>query len=253
MTKDPNDTLIDLTNQLISQIQLEHIITDQPLPALHRRIKSISTATSDSSTTSNKISLPAPYHTSEKSIALEELRRTAIVCTGCKLAPTRTQVVYGVGNPDADLVFVGEAPGRDEDEQGFPFVGRAGQLLTDMIEHPRSLGIKRRDVYICNVIKCRPPNNRNPEPDEIDSCEPYLIKQLEIIQPKVICALGKFAAQNLLRTETPISKLRGNWYEYHRIFLMPTYHPAALLRNPGWKKNVWTDLLQIKDKLASLR
>lgn len=261
MSENPEDILFNLTNQLVSHIQLEHIIKDKPLPAISRILKKSSPKTepeeirASKSLGTSKIKSPVDYPnaTPEKVKALEELRKIAVVCALCKLAPTRTQVVFGVGNPDAKLVFVGEAPGHDEDVQGIPFVGRAGQLLTDMLEHPRSLGIKRSDVYICNVIKCRPPNNRNPEPDEIDCCEPYLLQQLDIIQPKVICALGKFAAQTLLRTETAISKLRGNWYEYHGIPLMPTFHPAALLRNPAWKKDCWGDLLKIKDKLDSLR
>jgi uracil-DNA glycosylase family 4 len=250
MEQNPEDILLELTNHLISHIQLEHIVTDKPVPALPRTPKQKKSAEQVNVAPQKPvISSPA----SDKVNALEELKKIALVCTKCRLSETRTQVVFGVGNPDADLVFVGEAPGHDEDVQGIPFVGRAGQLLTDMIEHPRSLDMKRSDVYICNVIKCRPPNNRNPEPDEIDCCEPYLLQQLDIIQPKVICALGKFASQTLLRSETPISKLRGNWFEYHGIPLMPTFHPAALLRNPGWKKDVWADILLVKEKLTLLK
>lgn len=167
-------------------------------------------------------------------------------CTRCKLAGSRKTLVYGVGNPDAHLVFVGEGPGADEDEQGEPFVGKAGQLLNKMIE---AMGYRRADVYICNVVKCRPPGNRNPEPDEIAACEPFLKKQLGAIRPRMIVALGKFAAQCLLRDDTPISRLRGNFRTYEGIQLMPTFHPAYLLRDPSKKKEAWEDL---KSVLAAL-
>ena len=192
--------------------------------------------------------------TNLKKIALlEKVRKTTFACQQCKLCSTRTNVVFGVGNPDAELVFVGEAPGGDEDIQGIPFVGRAGQLLTKMIEEPRVLDMSRDDVYICNVIKCRPPGNRNPEPDEIQCCEPFLIQQLEIIQPKVICTLGAYAGQTLLKTMTTISHLRGEWHEYHGIALLPTFHPAYLLRNGSKKKECWEDLLKVKAKLEEFR
>ncbi len=175
--------------------------------------------------------------------SLEAVRTELGDCTRCKLAGHRTQIVFGVGNPKARLVFVGEAPGRDEDLQGEPFVGRAGQLLTEIIT--RGMKLKRDDVYICNVIKCRPPENRNPEPDEVASCEPFLLRQLELIGPEVIVALGKFAVQTLLREKTPITKLRGRWYDYHGIRLMPTFHPAYLLRNPAEKRVVWEDIQKV--------
>lgn len=168
-------------------------------------------------------------------------------CRRCRLAEGRKTLVYGVGNPNATLVFVGEAPGADEDIQGEPFVGKAGQLLTRMIE---AMGFAREDVYICNVIKCRPPGNRNPEPDEVAACEPFLKKQLAAIRPRMIVALGKFAAQCLLRDDTPISRLRGNFRSYEGVQLMPTFHPAYLLRDPGRKKEAWEDL---KAVLAALR
>jgi len=169
-------------------------------------------------------------------------------CTRCKLATLgRTQVVFGVGNPNADLMFVGEAPGGDEDVQGVPFVGRAGQLLTKMIE---AMGFTRHDVYIANVVKCRPPENRNPEPDEIESCEPFLFRQIETIKPKVIVALGAFAARTLLRSADPISKLRGQVYDYHGAQLIPTFHPSYLLRSPGQKKYAWDDLKKALSILA---
>ena len=169
-------------------------------------------------------------------------------CTRCKLSRLgRTQIVFGVGNPTADLMFVGEAPGADEDLQGEPFVGRAGQLLTKIIE---AIGLKRENVYIANVIKCRPPQNRNPEPDEIEQCEPFLFRQIEIIRPKVIVTLGKFAAQTLLRTDEPISRLRGRVFEYRGSTLIPTFHPAYLLRNPASKREVWEDMKLVKRLLS---
>jgi DNA polymerase len=170
-------------------------------------------------------------------------------CTRCKLHTLgRTQIVFGVGNPNADLMFVGEAPGRDEDLQGFPFVGRAGQLLTKIIE---AIALKREDVYIANVIKCRPPENRNPEPDEVATCEPFLFRQIDVIKPKVIVALGKFGAQTLLRTLDPISRLRGRVFDYRGAKLIPTFHPAYLLRNPSSKREVWEDMKLVRSLLTS--
>ena len=181
--------------------------------------------------------------------ALAAIRTDIGDCTRCKLhAQGRTQIVFGVGNPNADLMFVGEAPGADEDIQGFPFVGRAGQLLTDIIE--KGLKISRQDVYIANVIKCRPPGNRNPEPDEVNTCEPFLFQQIEAIKPKVIVALGKFAAQTLLRTLDPISKLRGRVFAYRGAKLIPTFHPAYLLRNPSSKREVWEDMKLVRSLLT---
>lgn len=174
---------------------------------------------------------------------LDALRAAIGDCRRCKLAPCRTNLVFGVGNPSARLVFVGEGPGADEDARGEPFVGRAGQLLTEIIT--KGMRLRREDVYICNVIKCRPPQNRNPEPDEVEACEPFLLRQLEIIKPEVIVALGKFAAQTLLRDKTPITRMRGRWYDYHGIRLMPTLHPAYLLRTPGDKRLVWEDIQQV--------
>jgi uracil-DNA glycosylase len=171
---------------------------------------------------------------------LHSIREDIGDCTRCKLATLgRKQVVFGVGSASAELMFVGEAPGADEDVQGVPFVGRAGQLLTKMIE---AMGFTRDDVYIANVVKCRPPENRNPEPDEIESCEPFLFRQIETIKPKVIVALGAFAAKTLLRSQDPISKLRGRVHDYHGAKLIPTFHPSFLLRSPGQKKYAWEDL-----------
>src|SRR5215212_7479176 len=169
--------------------------------------------------------------------ALATIREDIGECTRCKLhTQGRKQIVFGVGNPTADIMFVGEAPGADEDAQGVPFVGRAGQLLTKMIE---AMGFTRDEVYIANVLKCRPPGNRDPQPDEVEQCEPFLFRQIDLVKPKVIVALGKFAAQCLLRTNEPITRLRGREYKYRDAILMPTYHPAYLLRNPSAKREVW--------------
>lgn len=178
---------------------------------------------------------------------LENLRNETVGCQKCSLSKTRTNLVFGVGNYKAELMFVGEAPGRDEDLQGEPFVGRAGQLLTKIIE---AIGMKRTDVYIANVLKCRPPGNRNPLPEEIVLCMPYLIKQIDIIKPKVLCALGTFAAQTLLNTKAPVGTLRGRFHEYQGIPMMVTYHPAYLLRNPNDKAKVWEDMKKVRDFLA---
>jgi uracil-DNA glycosylase len=177
---------------------------------------------------------------------LDEVRRALGDCRRCKLCSGRKNIVFGVGNPSARLIFVGEGPGADEDTQGIPFVGAAGQLLTKMIQ---AMGLARDEVYICNVVKCRPPGNRNPEPDEITACQPFLEGQLKAIGPEVIVTLGKFAAQTLLRTDTPITRLRGQWREYVGVPLMPTFHPAYLLRNPAEKKAAWTDLQTVMGRL----
>ena len=190
---------------------------------------------------------PVPFFL-EPAAALAAVKTDIGDCMRCKLSRLgRTQVVFGVGNPSADLMFVGEAPGADEDVQGVPFVGRAGQLLTKIIE---AIGLKREDVYIANVIKCRPPQNRNPEPDEIETCEPFLFQQIDLIKPKVIVTLGKFAAQCLLRSEDPISRLRGRLFDYRGAKLIPTFHPAYLLRNPSSKREVWEDMKLVKKLLS---
>jgi DNA polymerase len=185
--------------------------------------------------------IPVPLARSAQE-ALAMIREDLGECTRCKLYTLgRKQIVFGVGNQDADVMFVGEAPGADEDIQGEPFVGRAGQLLTKMIG---AMGFSRDDVYIANVLKCRPPNNRNPEPDEVEQCEPFLFRQIASIQPKVIIALGKFAAQALLKSSDPISRLRGRVYDYRGAKLIPTFHPSFLLRSPGYKREAWDDLKQ---------
>jgi uracil-DNA glycosylase len=173
---------------------------------------------------------------------LEKIRADLGECTRCKLHKQRNKIVFGDGNPKADLVFVGEGPGHDEDVQGLPFVGRAGKLLTQMIE---AMGLQRKDVYICNVVKCRPPENRLPERDEIATCSPYLVRQIDAIRPKVIVCLGATAAQMLLNTNRGISGFRGEWLEYRGTRLIATYHPAYLLRNPAAKSEVWKDLQKV--------
>jgi uracil-DNA glycosylase len=183
---------------------------------------------------------------SEGPATLEAVREWIGDCQRCKLAGGRKTIVFGQGNPNADLMFVGEAPGADEDEQGLAFVGRAGQLLTKIIE---AIALSREDVFIANVLKCRPPNNRNPEPDEILSCQPFLERQIDLIQPKVLVGLGKFGGQWLLKTAAPISRIRGRVGDYNGIKVVPTYHPAFLLRNPSAKKEVWEDMKLVRSLL----
>jgi uracil-DNA glycosylase family 4 len=203
-----------------------------------------------------KIVLPAPksglFDASEKisGDSLLKIRDDIGDCTRCKLHKGRNKIVFADGNPKAKLIFVGEGPGRDEDMQGLPFVGRAGKLLTSMIE---AMGLQRQDVYICNVVKCRPPENRLPEPDEIKTCSPFLLRQLEVVDPKVIVALGACAAQTLLQTTRGISHFRGQWQEFRGRKLMATYHPAYLLRNPPAKADVWKDLQMVMAELGLKR
>ena len=178
---------------------------------------------------------------------LQQLRDEIGDCRRCQLSEGRSNIVFGVGNPDADLVFVGEAPGRDEDIKGEPFVGKAGQLLTRIIS---AMGLTRDDVYICNVIKCRPPDNRDPFPAEIEMCEPFLKEQLSIIKPRAICALGNFASQTLLKSEVRISRLRGQFRDYNGVPMMSTYHPSYLLRNPHAKRDVWEDIKMVMELLG---
>ncbi len=181
--------------------------------------------------------------------SLEEIREEIGDCTRCKLSQKRKNIVFGVGSSRADLMFVGEAPGADEDAQGIPFVGRAGQLLTRIIE---SIGLSRDQVYIANILKCRPPGNRDPEAEEVETCEGFLFQQIQSVSPKVMVALGRYAAQTLLRTETPISRMRGQFFEFAGGVLIPTYHPAYLLRNPSAKRQVWEDMKAVRAKLKEL-
>ena len=180
---------------------------------------------------------------------LEEVREEIGDCKRCKLHRGRRNIVFGVGNPEADLMFVGEAPGADEDAQGIPFVGRAGQLLTRIIE---AIGLQREQVYIANIIKCRPPGNRDPERDEVESCEGFLFQQIQAIDPMLVVALGRYAAQTLLQTQTAISRMRGKFFPYKGSLLIPTFHPSYLLRNPSAKRQVWEDMKAIRAKLTEL-
>lgn len=196
----------------------------------------------------------APYPAASPSarrtstLELQSLAKIVSSCVTCRLCKTRKQTVFSDGSPDARIMFIGEAPGADEDRQGVPFVGRAGQLLTRMIED--GMGLPRKSVYIANVLKCRPPDNRNPEPDEIASCRGYLERQIDLVKPEVIVALGKFAAQFLLETEEGIMRLRGKWGSYRGIPVMPTFHPSFLLRQPAQKKEAWEDLLAVLSRLG---
>ncbi len=185
-----------------------------------------------------------------KSGSLEALNTQICTCTKCGLGATRKNFVFGVGNPSADAVIIGEAPGADEDEQGEPFVGRAGQLLNKILE---AISFTRDEVFICNILKCRPPNNREPAANEVELCEPYLWKQLELLQPKVILCLGRVAGQALLKTNASLGKLRGAWHDYRGIPTMVTYHPAALLRNPNWKRPTWEDVQAFRKRYDQLR
>ena len=178
---------------------------------------------------------------------LQELKNMVLNCHLCNLSKTRTNVVFGEGNPNTKIIFIGEAPGREEDLQGKPFVGRSGELLTKMIENV--LNIKREEIYISNIVKCRPPQNRNPEIEEVEACKPYLLKQIEIIKPKIIVVLGAVAFKSLLNNDTPISKARGNLYDFNGIKVIPTFHPSYLLRNPSKKREAFIDLKLIKEFL----
>ncbi len=239
-TLDPRQRLAVAATSLRSSLEQYQAAGIQVLPA------AIRAAAADAPDTE----VAAGYGEAGAAVNLPRLREILGDCLRCELSQARTRIVYGVGNPDADVLFVGEGPGRDEDLQGEPFVGRAGQLLTDIIT--KGMKLRREDVYIANVVKCRPPENRDPEPDEVASCEPFLIRQIELVKPRVIIALGKFAAQTLVRSAAPISRLRGQWHDYRGIRLMPTFHPAYLLRNPGDKRLVWEDIKSVLRELGTV-
>jgi uracil-DNA glycosylase family 4 len=217
-------------------------------PAWRRRVGSAPTQEDLAGPVAQDETVPVPVRVMRSAAEVLKATREDIGdCTRCQLHTMgRKQIVFGVGNPTADLMFVGEAPGSDEDIQGIPFVGRAGQLLTKIIE---AIGLSRDDVYIANVIKCRPPGNRNPEPIEVETCEPFLFRQIDAIQPKVIVALGTFAAKTLLKTQDPISRLRGRVFEFRGAKLIPTFHPAFLLRSPERKRDVWEDMKKVRGLL----
>lgn len=199
------------------------------------------------SVTDGAVSAAVPAVCAEPQFAtLGELEASLQGCTRCELSRERNTIVFGSGNPNAELVLVGEAPGREEDRQGSPFIGDAGRLLDRILF---AMQLTRDDIYICNVVKCRPPGSRDPETEEVQTCEPFLKRQLELIKPRMIVTLGRFAAQVLLQTKEPISQLRGDWHEYQGFPLMPTYHPAYLLRSPSGKKDVWSDMKQVMQRL----
>ncbi len=221
----------------------------KPTPAVpsrpwHTKAKAKAPVVRSQSAADANVDLSAIAETGEP--ALRAIREALGECTRCPLHRGRSTLVFGVGDPNARLMFIGEAPGRDEDLQGEPFVGRAGQLLTRMIA---AMGLRRSDVYIANIVKCRPPRNRDPEPAEVSTCEPYLKAQIRAIQPEVIVTLGKYSAQTLLQVDTPITRMRGQWREYEGCALMPTFHPAYLLRNPAEKRPVWQDLQDVMKRL----
>ena len=190
-----------------------------------------------------------PKQMMNMNLSLETIQADLGDCQRCKLCSQRTNIVFGVGAADADLMFVGEAPGRDEDLQGIPFVGRAGQLLTRIIQ---AIDLQRDQVYIANILKCRPPRNRDPEPDEVEQCEKFLFSQIQSVQPMIIVALGRYAAQTLLRSSTAISRLRGEFRDFRGTLLIPTFHPSYLLRNPSAKRDVWEDMKAVRSKLREL-
>jgi DNA polymerase len=222
-------------------------LTDIGLPAAEKHAEPVTLVSQRVDTMPRAGSDAAGPIAAQSVESLEALRADLGDCQRCGLAGSRRTIVFGQGNPHARLMFVGEAPGAEEDEQGLAFVGKAGQLLTKIIE---AIGMRRDDVFIANVLKCRPPGNRNPEPDEIIQCQPFLERQIESIRPEVLVGLGKFGAHWLLKTAEPITRLRGRVGAYKGIKVMPTYHPAYLLRNPGAKKEVWEDMKVVRDLLA---
>lgn len=181
---------------------------------------------------------------------LEQFNGAIEKCMNCPLGESRTNFVFGAGNPNADIMFVGEAPGEKEDLEGLPFVGRSGKLLTDIL---KAIDLTREDVYIANILKCRPPNNRDPNKAEIEECEPYLLKQIELIKPKLLVALGRIAATTLLRSKDSLTAMRGQVFDYHGTDMVVTYHPAALLRNPNWKRPAWEDFKKIRQMYQDKR
>jgi uracil-DNA glycosylase family 4 len=248
VTKVPDDVRLDLRERARYFAELTDV--GVPRSALTGPVSAVS-APPVASVAARSVRAPAPPVFTPEGAALPDLegvRGWIGDCQRCKLAGGRKTIVFGQGSPNSQLMFVGEAPGADEDEQGLAFVGRAGQLLTDIIE--KGLKIPRKDVFIANVLKCRPPQNRNPEPDEILSCQPFLEKQIALIQPKVLVGLGKFAAQWLFKSMEPISRLRGRVGDYGGAKVVPTFHPAYLLRNPGAKKDVWEDMKVVRRLLA---
>jgi len=238
--------LLDIVTQIRTHLEYQKALGVRLIESITPSVSGI--ASPVPLTSAGKAAEPAVPKPSQAPSGLSAIREELGDCTRCKLYGGRTNIVFGEGNPKAVLVFVGEGPGQEEDQQGRPFVGAAGQLLTDIIV--KGMKVKREDVYICNIVKCRPPDNRNPDPDEIEACEPFLKKQLSAINPAVIVALGNTAVKTLLKTPEGITSLRGKWQTYQGIPLMPTFHPAYLLRNPSGKKLVWEDIQQVMKKLG---
>jgi len=239
----------DLLGELRALLEYQQDMGVKELPVVKRAMKGVPKVVAPHAAAPRaaaRVKEPALQASGEKQAALDKLRVEIGACMRCKLSAGRTNLVFGVGNADARLLFIGEGPGRDEDQQGIPFVGRAGQLLTKIIG---AMKMRREDVYIANIAKCRPPQNRAPEPDEVKECLPFLVRQVEIIEPRVIVCLGSISAQNFLGTEEKISQLRGHVQEWRGIPVMPTYHPAYLLRNPEAKKPVWEDMQQVMELL----
>ncbi len=233
-----------------SQQEAVKLKTPQPAPEEQDLFGTSAAAAVPLIRSSQNLARPYPKEPWAGAATLDDLNSQICGCMKCPLGSTRTNFVFGVGNPNADVVVIGEAPGADEDAQGEPFVGRAGQLLNKILE---AIRFKREEVYICNILKCRPPNNREPLPEEIELCEPYLWKQMEIIKPKMILCLGRTAGQALLKTNDSLGALRGKFFDYRGISLMVTYHPAALLRNPNWKKPAWEDVQLFRKKYDELK
>ena len=238
--------LLDIVTQIRTHLEYQKALGVRLIESITPSVSGI--ASPVPLTSAGKAAEPAIPKPSQSPSGLSAIREELGDCTRCKLYSGRTNIVFGEGNPKAVLVFVGEGPGQEEDQQGRPFVGVAGQLLTDIIV--KGMKVKREDVYICNIVKCRPPDNRNPDPDEIEACEPFLKKQLAAINPAVIVALGNTAVKTLLKTPEGITSLRGKWQTYQGIPLMPTFHPAYLLRNPSGKKLVWEDIQQVMKKIG---
>lgn len=212
------------------------------LAAAARQAAGASPATVGSAATAGESDAPA------RAGVMATMAEAVAVCRKCRLCEGRQKTVFGSGDPNADLMFIGEGPGAEEDRQGLPFVGRAGELLTKIVE---AIGMTRTQVYIANIVKCRPPGNRDPQPDEVAACRPYLERQIELVRPRLLVALGRIAAQTLLGNDLPIGRMRGQWFEVQGVPLMVTYHPAALLRNPALKRPTWEDMQQVRDRLQS--
>ena len=250
MNNKPNNTNELLRRALASQIDLgtsEVVISRKPQKRHESDLQ-----TPNNSATISELILDSDSGTSGISEydSLDSHYQAICNCMKCPLGKTRNKFVYGVGNPNADLVFIGEGPGAEEDKRGEPFVGRAGKLLDKILE---AINLNRQQIYIANMVKCRPPGNRDPEPEEMDACNDYLLEQLRIIKPKLICALGRVAAQGLLKSTTPVGKLRGIWHDFHGIEALVTYHPAALLRNPAFKRGTWEDMKMLRARYDELK